>query len=302
MKILVTGATGLVGTNLLRELEKKHEVLKISRKLGIDLRDKATTKKIIEDFKPQVIYHCAANAAEARGQISPIDMTEENTNIFLNTLVPFINAKGKRFIYISSISVYGEAPSPYSDDYQPQPKDVYGVNKLTCEQILKIMAKVYNFEYVIVRPHNLYGPYQNMNDPYRNVVALFMRRLLEGQPYKLYGEGKMMRQFSYIDDVIRILLEALGLFTNQTFNIGSDSIITIKELSNLLREITGIEVPIEYADARPQEILDFTASHSIQNKLTNYRETPLREGLIKTWEWAKTQKLGELIKNEDEIL
>jgi UDP-glucose 4-epimerase len=301
MKILVTGATGLVGTNLVNELDKKHEVFKMSRKLSMDLRDKDLAKVIIGTFKPEVVYHLAANAAEARGQISPQDMTEENLNIFLNTLVPFINAKGKRFIYTSSISVYGDVPAPYSDDYHPEPKDVYGINKLACEQILKVMAKVYNFEYVIVRPHNIYGPHQNMNDPYRNVIALFMRRLLEGQSYKLFGEGKMIRQFSYVDDVVSVLEQAIDKFTNQTFNLGSDLISTIKEISDELIGITGIEPAIEYAPARPQEILEFVASHTRQNSLTIYHETPLLIGLSQTWQWAKQQKLGELIQREDEI-
>jgi UDP-glucose 4-epimerase len=304
MKILVTGSTGLLGTNLVKKLkELKHEVVGVSRRTGIDLRYRDLAGMVMNNTKPDIVYHLAANAAEARGQISPIDMTERNMMIFLNVLRAAINAKVKRFIYISSVAVYGEAEVPYMEDGPTIPKDVYGVNKLACEMILKILAKVYNFEYVIFRPHNLYGPHQNMNDPYRNVVALFMRKALEGERYKLFGEGKMQRGFSYVEDVVDILVEALDneKFTNKALNVGTESAITIKELSDLVQEVTGHFMEPEQAPARPLEIEVFLADHTRQRSMTNYKETPLKEGLKKTWEWAFFKGIGPLEKQENEI-
>lgn len=303
MKILVTGSTGLLGTNLVERLEKEgHEVMGVSRRTGIDLRYPDLPSMVMNNFKPDVVYHLAANAAEARGQVSPIDMTERNLPIFINTLRAAINAKVKRFIYTSSVAVYGEAEVPYLEEGPTIPKDVYGVNKLACEQILKIMAKVYGFKYVIFRPHNLYGPHQNMNDPYRNVVALFMRKILEGEPYKLFGEGKMQRAFSYVDDVVDVLVDALNEpFTNKTINVGSEHAISIKELSDLIQEVSGYSLDPEYAEARPQEISVFLADHATQRSITKYKETPLRDGLLKTWEWVTKTKLGVLEEQENEI-
>ena len=107
-RILVGGATGLVGTNLVNRLkEQKHEVFSASRKLGYDFLDKDKIRKLVENFQPEIVYALQANAAESRGQVSPIDMTERNLGIFLNVLVPSINAKVKRFIYTSSVAVYG---------------------------------------------------------------------------------------------------------------------------------------------------------------------------------------------------
>lgn len=304
MKICVTGSTGLVGSNLITRLEKskKHKIIGLSRKEGMDLSNETVIHGFFQVTRPEVVFHLAANASEARGQMSPIDMTERNMMIFINTLTAAINAGVKKFVYTSSVAVYGQATVPYKEDGKTIPKDVYGVNKLACEQILKIMAKVYKFKYVILRPHNIYGPGQNMNDPSKNVVALFMRRLMEGQQYNLYGQGKMRRAFSYVDDVVDVLYACLTKkLDNQTLNVGSDYNISVKELSDLIQKITGIEIQPFLAPSRPQEISMFLADHSLQNKLLKYKDTPLYVGLEKTWEWAKKKDLGELEFHKKEI-
>lgn len=315
MKILITGGSGLVGSNLANKLvEEGHDVVTLDKvdggflnqeKVGFyqeDLLNKEFVLDLFEAVEPDAIYHLAANAAEARGQISPVDMTENNLNIFLNVLVAAINNKVKKFIYTSSVAVYGEATVPYKEDGETIPKDVYGVNKLAAEQILKIMAKVYGFEYTIFRPHNIYGPYQSMGDPYRNVVALFMRKVIENQPYTLFGEGTMRRAFSYVEDVVEVLAAALDdKFNDLTVNVGSDKDISIKELSDLIQKITGKTTEVQLAPVRKQEISMFLADHSLQNSLIQYRETPIEEGLKKTWEWVLSQPLPEVIKKENEI-
>lgn len=298
MRILITGSTGLIGTNLAKRLRDTDEVFAVTRQTGLDLRDKEGIRLVIETFKPEVVYHLAANAAESRGQISPIDMTENNLNILLNVLVPSINIKVKRFIYASSVAVYGEAELPYSEDDIPKPKDVYGVNKLAGEQIIKILSKVHGFEYTILRPHNVYGPHQDMANPYKNVVALFMRSAIEDTPIKLYGEGKMKRAFSYVDDLVNVFIDALwDNFKNQTVNVGSSYEIDIATLLSLIEKISGKTVKKEYLPARPQEIYNFLASHHKQNMLTKYVETPLETGLKKTWDFLTLPPI-KVMENE----
>lgn len=293
-KILITGATGLVGSNLVKRLERQHEVFEASRKLGFDLRDKDLAQDIIREFKPDIVYHLAANAAEARGQISPQDMTERNLNIFLNVLVPSINAKVKRFIYTSSVAVYGEVEVPYAEDDIPKPKDVYGINKLAAEQMLKVLAKVHNFDYTIFRPHNIYGPHQDMSNPYKNVVALIMRNIMEDKEVTLFGEGKMKRAFSYVDDVASVLVEAMDdKFKNQTVNLGSSIECDIITLLRTIEKVSGKTAKVKMLPARPQEIWLFLASHKRLNTLTNYHETPLEEGLKKTWDFLNLPKIVE---------
>jgi len=303
MRIIVTGSEGLVGKNLVKRLvHLGHDVSGMDLVTGTDLNDTDLLEATMQQIMPEVICHLAANAAEARGQVSPVDMIHNNINIFANTMKAAINAKVKKFIYTSSVAVYGEANVPYKEDGLTIPKDVYGVNKLACEQILKIMAKVYGFNYVIFRPHNIYGPGQSMSDPHKNVVALFMRKLIENEPYKLFGYGKMRRAFSYIDDVVDVLVESLDdRYNNQTLNVGSEKDISIKELSDLIQKTTGIIGEIELLKGRPQEISMFLADHTNQNILTKYKETPIEEGLLKTWEWVREQKLLPIIKRKDEI-
>lgn len=299
MRILITGSTGLIGTNLVEKLRDKHEVFAITRQAGLDLRDKESTKFAIETFKPEIVYHLAANAAESRGQVSPIDMTENNLNILLHVLVPSINCKVKRFIYTSSIAVYGEAEVPYSEDDIPKPKDVYGVNKLAGEQIIKILSKVHGFDYTIFRPHNVYGPHQDMANPYKNVVALFMRAAIEETPVKLFGKGKMKRAFTYVDDLVGVLEQALDdRFINQTVNVGSLHEIDIATLVSLIEKVSGKTIKKEYLPARPQEIYSFLASHTRQRLLTEYKETPIEEGLKRTWDYLT---LPEIKVSSNEI-
>ncbi len=310
-KILIVGHSGLIGNRLLQVLTNQgHIVFGVSRTdrhkvshniVCADLTNPEVTEQIFQEIKPEIVYLLAANACESRGQISPIDMTMRNVGLAVNVLRSAMNVKVKKFIYASSISVYGDAPTPYSESSTPKPKDVYGVNKLAFEQILKIMADVYKFDYTILRPHNVYGPGQNMNDPYKNVVALFMRKLLLREPYVMYGEGKMKRAFSYVDDVADVFAQAKDKFSKLTINVGSTQETTIKELSDLLQRITALSVDVEQKASRPQEMHDFIADHTIQEDQLVYLDTPLLKGLIKTWEWVQVQPLTDLEVKENEI-
>ena len=298
MKIIVTGSSGLVGSNLTDRLRDHHEVLGLSRSLGYDLRDRENTRKVIEDFKPEIVYHLAANAAESRGEVSPLDMTDNNLGIFLNVLVPSIRSGVKRFISTSSVAVYGEADVPYTEDSIMKPKDVYGVNKLAAEQILTILAKVHNFDYTIYRPHNIYGPHQDMSNPYKNVVALFMRNIIEDKEIIMYGGGKMQRAFSYVEDVVDVLQDLTDTFLNQTVNVGSSIDIGIGQLLKTIEDIAGKKAKVKHLPARQQEIYLFLCNHKKLNVLKPYHETPLREGLQKTWDFIT---LPEIKKQENEL-
>jgi UDP-glucose 4-epimerase len=302
-KIAITGSSGLIGSNLSKKLVSLgHDVVGISTTTGCDLTNEKQTDAVFERVRPDVVYALAAEAAESRGQNSPVYMTQNNSGIFVNTLKASINAGVKRFIYTSSVAVYGEANVPYKEDGPTIPKDIYGVNKLACEQMLQIMSKVHAFNYVIFRPHNIYGPGQNMRDPYKNVVALFMRKLIEGEPYKLFGFGKMRRAFSYVDDVVGVMVDSLRPeYNNKTLNVGSEKDISIKELSDLIQNITGLTGEIEMLKGRPQEISMFLADHTRQRELTRYNETPIEDGLMKTWEWVRSKKLQPIIQKETEI-
>jgi len=263
-----------------------------------DLTNSDSCEFIFKKFQPDFVYHLAACAAEARGQVSPIDMTRRNLLLTTNVIRSSVNAGVKKIVYASSVSVYGDSPTPYSEENQPHPKDVYGVNKLAGEQVIKIMSEVYGFDYTILRPHNLYGEGQNPNDLTKNVINIFMRRLLENKPYAIMGDGSVRRGFSYAGDVATMFKRALTEWSRQTLNVGTTQSNTIGELSNLLQEVSGSTVPVESLPLRKQEIDVFIADHKLQ---TDYHETPLREGLDKTWKWISKQELGEVVDIPKEI-
>lgn len=308
MKILVTGSLGFIGSHLVdRLVALGHEVVGVDDFSGgdpknankeastimLDLRHPDPTKRMIDQFKPEIVYHLAANAAENKAQFSPIDISTRNYNTFLNVVVPAINNKVRRFIAASSIAVYGHGQTPFMEDTMPMPQDVYGISKLAMEQTLKVLSEVHEFEYMILRPHNVYGPRQNMTDPYRNVVTIFMNSLLKGEAYNIYGDGEQRRCFSYIDDVVDAFVEAgIGDYPLEyhTFNVGADKDYSLNELSEAIQKVADVALEPYHLPDRPQEVKIATADHTLAKEVLGYKDkTSLQEGIKRTWEWAKMQ-------------
>lgn len=313
-RVLVTGDSGLIGSHLVDALlQKGHTVFGISssnrnsnekvKRFLIDLRDRQATAAVIEDIKPEYIFHLAANAAEGKSMFSPIDITSNGVNTFYNVLVPSIKSGTlKRFIFTSSIAVYGSIHVPFRESDLPLPQDLYGINKLAVEHALRVMSQVHDFECVIVRPHNVTGPRQNMQDPYRNVVTLFMNSLLKGVPYSIYGNGEMRRCFSYVKDVVEVIVKCgFEDVAGMTFNVGSDKDYSINELSVMIQEISGIHIPPLYLPDRVQEVHTAVSDHTLVKKVFGYTETDLRTAIKETWEWCKAQGAQEHAFTELEI-
>ncbi|MEK7504480.1 MAG: NAD-dependent epimerase/dehydratase family protein [Patescibacteria group bacterium] len=303
MKVLVTGQSGLIGSHLVDVLlNDGHEVYGISRtnrnenprciNYCVDLQDTAKSKEIIESISPEIVFALAANAAEGKSFFSPIDTMTNNNNVFFNTLVPAIRVGSlKRVIFTSSAAIYGSIKTPFKESDVPVPQDIYGVIKLTIEDSLKIMSQVHGFEYVIIRPHNVFGPRQIMNDPYRNVVTLFMNHILRGESYSIYGDGEMRRCFSYVKDVVDIIYRSgFEKVAGMTFNVGSDLDWSLNQLSDAIQRIGGKAVTPIYLPDRVQEVHTAKLDHSLIKKTFGYKDTPLEEALKETWKWAK--KLG----------
>lgn len=304
-RILVTGGAGFIGSHLIDKLiSAKHEVSIIDDLSGgflrninpkgkfykVDLRNTNITANVIAKIKPEIVYHLAANASENKSHFSPIDITSRNWNAFINTLVPAVRNSMKRFVFTSSIAVYGSLQTPFKESDKPEPEDLYGISKLAIEQSLKVLSKVHNFEYVITRPHNVYGPRQNMSDPYRNVVTIFMNALLRKQSYYIYGDGKQKRCFSYIKDVVEVLVKCgFGNFHGMIFNIGADKDYSLNELSDLIQKISGISVEPIYLKDRPGEVKVAISNHRQAKKYLGYKDSySLYQGLLETWKYAKS--------------
>lgn len=302
-KILVTGGAGFIGSHLTDYLVKRgHKLLVIDDLSGgyrrnvhpevefskIDLRDHQKTERKIKRFKPEIIYHLAANAAENKAQFSPIDITSRNYDTFRSVLVAGLKNGLRRIVVTSSIAVYGALQTPFKETDKPEPEDLYGLSKLKMEETLKILSRVHNFEWVVTRPHNVYGPRQNMADPYRNVVTIFMNSLLRNQPYHIYGDGEQRRCFSYINEVVEAIAKCGFLdVSGMIFNIGSDKHYSLNELSKVIQQVAKKVIPPKFLEDRPQEVKVAIADHRLAKKYLRYQDkTPLLKGIRATWRYA----------------
>lgn len=311
MRILVTGSAGFIGSFVVDYLINKgfkkvygvddlsggflSNVNKKNNFIKLDLREKEKTAKLIKKIKPQLVYHLAADAAEGRSQFVPISCTQRNYNAYLNLLIPLVKYGLKKIVMVSSMSVYGAQQVPFSEDIYPKPEDIYGVNKFAMEKSTEVLSKVFQFNYTIIRPHNVYGPRQNFTDPYRNVVAIFINSILNKKNFYIYGDGKQKRAFTYIDDCAPHIAEAgfSDRANGEIFNVGPEKYYSINQLGGfILKEFFGSDIPKnfkpEYLPLRPQEVVEAYCTSRKAARILKYKtNTIFEDGIKKTIEWAK---------------
>lgn len=307
MRILVTGVAGFMASHLSEYLANQgHDVYGIDNEsIGIkenvptnikyakiDMKDADDMTSLIEECKPELVYHLAAWAHEGLSQFMPRHITENNYNAFLNLIVPAINNGMKRIVVCSSMSVYGGQTPPFNEGMPRIPEDVYAVAKTAMEITTEILADVHGFYYTIIRPHNVVGPRQSMSDPYRNVAAIMMNRILAGKPPIIYGDGNQTRAFSYIDDVTPYIAKAgfIDEAKGEIINIGPTEEFTINKLADtILKAFDSDLKPIHFPD-RPREVKNAFSTNDKAIKILGYKTSvPFEEGIGKMVEWAKAQ-------------
>ena len=158
-----------------------------------------------------VVYHCAATAHEGLSVFSPVENTKNNYLATVSVITAAINNKVNRIIYCSSMARYGNQPTPFTEDMKPSPVDPYGISKVAGEDVLKSLCNLNNIEWVIIVPHNIIGPKQKYNDPYRNVVSIMINRMLQKKAPIIFGDGEQKRCFSYIDDCLSCMLSLIHI-------------------------------------------------------------------------------------------
>jgi UDP-glucose 4-epimerase len=302
--ILVTGGAGFMGSWLGDELLRRgNDVIAVDSLLGgkkenvnpgckfvkADVRSRKQVDAILSEGV-DVIFHLAAYAAEGQSIFSPISINEINIAPMNNLLVAAVNNNVKRFVFASSMAVYGDQEPPFSETLPRRPEDPYGAAKAYCENMLEIFGRVYGLEYVIVRPHNVYGPKQNIADPYRNVLGIWINRIMRNKSPLIYGDGEQKRAFSYIEDVTPALANA-GFYAKaqgQIINLGSDEVVTINEACRLVLELTGTTFKPEHIPARANEVKYAYCTAEKSVKVLDYKTRhPLRSGVQKMIEWAR---------------
>ena len=303
-KILVTGVAGFLGSHLAEQLANLgHEVIGIDNMIGgykdnipknikfynIDCCDFEKVKIIMS--KIDIVYHCAATAHEGLSVFSPYTITKNNYLASVSIFSAAINHKVKRIIYCSSMARYGEQLTPFLESMKALPVDPYAISKVAAEDVLINLCELNNTEWVIAVPHNIIGPRQKYDDPFRNVVSIMINRMLQGKAPVIYGDGEQKRCFSYIDDCLSCLIPMLDQkdLNKQIINIGPDEeFTTINKVAEICSNITGVNLPPIYKPGRPREVKHATCSADKARRLLNYKTTcSLKDGMQKTFEYIK---------------
>jgi len=314
MKIYITGIAGFLGSHLAKRLiDLGHEVSgndsmiqgeleNLPKNINFHKTDCCDYGEMSKNLKNiDIVYHCAATAHEGLSVFSPNFITKNIYQASISVITASILNKVKRFIFCSSMARYGNQKSPFVEEMQPKPEDPYGIAKVAVEDTLKLLCKVHSMDYNIAVPHNIVGPNQKYDDPFRNVMSIFINRNLQNKPSIIYGDGNQKRCFSYIDDVI-FCLEKLALdkkISKEIINIGPDEeTITINQLARMVANETGYNGEPLYVEGRPQEVMEASCSSNKARKLLGYKtKTSLIDSVKLTADYIRKKGTKDFLYN-----
>ena len=307
-KILVTGVAGLLGSRLADWIIKNtdYKVIGVDDLSGgyienvpeevelykFDLKELDRVKDLFKAHRPEIVYHFAAYAAEGLSPFIRKFNYENNLISSTNLITCSIEYDIKRFVFASSMSVYGNKyKPPFHEDLQQCPIDPYGIAKFGVEQDLKIAYEQHGLPYTIVRPHNFFGQNQNIWDKYRNVLGIWMYQIINDMQPTIFGDGEQKRAFSYVDDSLVPFWNASQRdeCIGEIINLGGIKEYTINEACDILLKVTGTPLTKKYLEARHEAKHAWSTWEKTVKLLDFDHKIDLEEGLTKMWNWAQTQ-------------
>ena len=322
-KILVTGGAGFIGSHLTEELVNHgHTVVVLDDLSGgfVDnvvaganlvqgsITDVELVNRLFAQEQFEYVYHLAAYAAEGLSHFIKRFNYTNNLIGSVNLINAAVNHGVKCFVFTSSIAVYGASPElPMTEKTIPHPEDPYGIAKLAVEQELGVCKQMFGLDYIIFRPHNVYGERQNIGDKYRNVVGIFMNQILQDKPMTVFGDGTQTRAFSYIGDLAPVMARSINepKAYNQIFNIGADQPYSVNELAIEVARAMGVEPNIAHLPPRNEVLNAYSSHEKVLRVFGEQKLTSLEQGLGRMAAWVKqhgarqSQKFGniEVMKN-----
>jgi UDP-glucose 4-epimerase len=251
--------------------------------------DSALIKEVFDVGKFEHVFHLAAYAAEGLSHFIKKFNYENNLIGSVNLINAAVNHDVRSFIFTSSIAVYGANQVPMVEEMTPMPEDSYGIAKYAVEQELKVSHEMFGLDYVIFRPHNVYGERQNIGDRYRNVVGIFMNQIMQNQPLTVFGDGEQTRAFSYIHDVVPAI--AAAPFTtearNQVFNVGADEACSVNRLAEIVGKAMGRAPKLNHLPARNEVKHAFSSHGKLKEVFKTVPRFGIEEGVERMAAWAQ---------------
>jgi UDP-glucose 4-epimerase len=317
-KVLVTGAAGFVGSHVCDHLVAAGYDVTALDDLSGGFADNVNAKakfvegsindadlinRLFAEHRFTYVFHLAAYAAEGLSHFIRRFNYTNNLIGSINLINASVNTGTvKCFVFTSSIAVYGKNQLPMVEELMPAAEDPYGISKLAVELDLKSAHEMFGLNYIIFRPHNVYGERQNIGDPYRNVVGIFMNQIMQGKKLTVFGDGMQTRAFSHIDDVAPVIAKSIEMpeAYNEIFNIGADKPYTVKELATMVCDAFGVPEMLEFLEAR-NEVVHAYSDHTKVHKYFGHliKNIPLKEGIERMVDDAKAKgpRQGSRFKN-----
>lgn len=303
--VLVTGGAGFVGSHVAEQLiGRGHRVFVLDDLSGGfrenvvpaaefihgSVNDAVLIARLFNENRFDYVFHLAAYAAEGLSHFIKRFNYGNNLIGSINLINESINTGVKCFVFTSSIAVYGSSPElPMTEETLPHPEDSYGIAKLAVEQELRVCKEMFDLNYIVFRPHNVYGERQNIGDKYRNVVGIFMNQALQDQPMTIFGDGEQQRAFSYIADVAPIIarsVEVPGAY-NEVFNVGADTPFTVNELAETVARAMGVRPQIKHLPARNEVKYAYSSHDKVRDCFGASQLVSLEEGIDRMAAWVK---------------
>lgn len=297
--IYITGIAGFLGSHLADKfLSLGYKVSGCDNLIG-GYRDNVPSDAIFYDIDclnldsltrtmngSDIVYHTACTAYEGLSVFSPSLICSNTVQVSVNVMTAAIRNQISRFVHCSSMARYGEQETiPFTEDMICKPQDPYGISKYCAELLLQNLAAVHDIDLVIAVPHNIIGPRQKYDDPYRNVASIMINLMLQGRQPIIYGDGSQIRCFSSIEDDVDCLVEFATnkLAVGEIFNIGPDEgQMTINQLATVIASEIGFKLDPIYMPGRPQEVKNANCSADKIRKFFNYKTKKSQKEAIQT--------------------
>jgi nucleoside-diphosphate-sugar epimerase len=307
IRYLVTGGAGFIGSHLAEELTRRGAAVRVVDNLitgkrrnldhvkGVefvegDLADLTVAQRAVEGCT--FVLHQAAIPSVPRSVQDPITSNRANIDATLNVLVAARDAGVKRVVYAGSSSAYGNTPTlPKHENMPPGPLSPYALQKLVGEQYMQMFTRLYGLETATIRYFNVFGPRQDPSSPYSGVISVFISALVDGRQPTIYGDGGQTRDFTYVANVVDGVLRACEAprATGEVINVATGGRISLNDLFQAVRKLTGSSLEPIYAADRPGDVRDSQADITKARELLGY--TPgvmLEDGLNRTLEWYRS--------------